>query len=213
MLIWLLEFGDQKGIRLVPDCQFTFQDAATSRQLCHKCYRPLWRSRPSADDFFIQCSPHGEHQWSICSWLLPTESCLYSHHHSRAWGPSTSMWCQCHGVCLPTIQDAAGCPQQDPQFSQHDGDLVSSTPDVSIMDARATPAVLLSSHTTGQASTSHSRSSVARTSHYWPSNLHIWLLWRICLSSLVTAGVLQNAWVPIWGHPPLVAMNRIGVDS
>ena len=69
-----------------------------------------------------------------------------------------------NGVRLPTIQDAAGCPQQDPQVSQPVGDLNSSTPDVSIMDARAIRAVSLSSNTTGRASTSYSRSSAAKRS-------------------------------------------------
>ena len=69
-----------------------------------------------------------------------------------------------NGVRLPTIQDAAGCPQQDPQVSQPVGDLNSSTPDVSIMDARAIRAVSLSSNTTGRASTSYSRSSAAQRS-------------------------------------------------
>ena len=69
-----------------------------------------------------------------------------------------------NGVRLPTIQDAAGCPQQDPQVSQPVGDLNSSTPDVSIMDARAIRAVSLSSNTTGRASTSYLRSSAAQRS-------------------------------------------------
>ena len=69
-----------------------------------------------------------------------------------------------NGVHLPTIQDAAGCPQQDPQVSQPVGDLNSSTPDVSIMDAGAIRAVSLSSNTTGRASTSYSRSSAAKRS-------------------------------------------------
>ena len=69
-----------------------------------------------------------------------------------------------NGVRLPTIQDAAGCPQQDPQVSQPVGDLNSSTPDVSIMDARAIRAVSLSSNTTWRASTSYSRSSAAKRS-------------------------------------------------
>ena len=69
-----------------------------------------------------------------------------------------------NGVRLPTIQDAAGCPQQDPQVSQPVGDLNSSTPDVSIMDVRAIRAVSLSSNTTGRASTSYSRSSAAQRS-------------------------------------------------
>ena len=69
-----------------------------------------------------------------------------------------------NGVRLPTIQDAASCPQQDPQVSQPVGDLNSSTPDVSIMDARAIRAVSLSSNTTGRASTSYSRSSAAKRS-------------------------------------------------
>ena len=70
-----------------------------------------------------------------------------------------------NGVRLTTIQDAAGCPQQDPQVSQPVGDLNSSTPDVSIMDAGAIRAVSLSSNTTGRASTSYSRSSAAKRSH------------------------------------------------
>ena len=69
-----------------------------------------------------------------------------------------------NGVRLPTIQDAAGCPQQDPQVSQPVSDLNSSTPDVSIMDAGAIRAVSLSSNTTGRASTSYSRSSAAKRS-------------------------------------------------
>ena len=69
-----------------------------------------------------------------------------------------------NGVRLPTIQDAAGCPQKDPQVSQPVGDLNSSTPDVSIMDAGAIRAVSLSSNTTGRASTSYSRSSAAKRS-------------------------------------------------
>ena len=69
-----------------------------------------------------------------------------------------------NGVRLPTIQDAAGCPQQDPQVSQPVGDLNSSTPDVSIMDAGAIRAVSLSSNTTGRASTSYSRSLAAKRS-------------------------------------------------
>ena len=69
-----------------------------------------------------------------------------------------------NGVRLPTIQDAAGCPKQDPQVSQPVSDLNSSMPDVSIMDARAIRAVSLSSNTTGRASTSYSRSSAAKRS-------------------------------------------------
>ena len=69
-----------------------------------------------------------------------------------------------NGVRLPTIQDAAGCPQKDPQVSQPVGDLNSSTPDVSIMDAGAIRAVSLSSNTIGRASTSYSRSSAAKRS-------------------------------------------------
>ena len=69
-----------------------------------------------------------------------------------------------NGVRLPTIQDAAGCPQKDLQVSQPVGDLNSSTPDVSIMDAGAIRAVSLSSNTTGRASTSYWRSSAAKRS-------------------------------------------------
>ena len=69
-----------------------------------------------------------------------------------------------NGVRLPTIQDAAGCPQQDPQVSQPVGDLNSSTSDVSIIDACAIRAVSLSSNTTRRASTSYSRSSAAMRS-------------------------------------------------
>ena len=101
-------------------------------------------------------------QWSICSWLLPTGSCLSSHHHSQ-----TSMWCPSYGnVCFPIIQDVSGCSQQDLQVPQPDGDLGSSALDVSIVDAGATRVVSQSSHTTGRASTSHSRSLVAQLSHW-----------------------------------------------
>ena len=47
--------------------QFTVLVPATSRpMLCCMWARPWWQSRPSTGNFSIQCSPHGEHQWSIC---------------------------------------------------------------------------------------------------------------------------------------------------
>ena len=105
----------------------------------------------------------------ICSQLLPTGSCLSSHHHFRT--DDQIRRCDVstvvrdgNGVHLPTIQDAAGCPQQDPQVSQPVGDLNSSTPVVSIMGAGAIRAASLSSNTSGRASTSYSRSSAAKRS-------------------------------------------------
>ena len=69
-----------------------------------------------------------------------------------------------NGVRLPTIQDAAGCSQQDPHVQPPTPDLSGYVHDVSIMDARATRAVSVSSHSTGQRSTSHARSLVAQRS-------------------------------------------------
>ena len=48
--------------------------------------------------FFIQCPPHGEHQWSMYLRLLPTGNCLSSYQHSQTRGPNTSMPCQFHGL-------------------------------------------------------------------------------------------------------------------
>ena len=50
------------------------------------------------------------------------------------------------------------------------------------------------------------------TRHYWPSNLHVWLLWGICLSGLVTAKAFQVASAPIWEPPWLVAISPIGAE-
>ena len=52
-----------------------------------------------------------------------------------------------------------------------------------------------------------------KTRYYRPSYLHAWLLWRVCLSSSATAGVLQTEWAPIWGLPQLDATNPTGADS
>ena len=68
-----------------------------------------------------------------------------------------------NGVRLPTIQDAAGCSQQDPHVERRTRDRSGSSHNVSIIDARATRAVSVSSHSTGRPSTSHA-SSVAQRS-------------------------------------------------
>ena len=69
-----------------------------------------------------------------------------------------------NGVHPPTIQNATACTQQDSRFPWSVSDFGSSAPDGSIMDARATQAVLVSSHTNGRASTSQTRSLNAQRS-------------------------------------------------
>ena len=62
--------------------------------LCREWDRCLRQSGPSTGSFFIWYFLHWEHQWSICMQLLPTGSCLSSHHHSQIHGPTTLIWCQ-----------------------------------------------------------------------------------------------------------------------
>ena len=108
-------------------------------------------------------------------------------------------WCDVHpmawdgnGACLPTIQDVSNCSQQDLQVPQPDVDLGSSVLDVSIVDAEATQVVSQSSHTTGQASTSHSISLVAQSSH-WDKDLLT--LKSSCLATL--NGLVFQVWLQL----------------
>ena len=134
--------------------------------------------------FFIQCSPHGEHQWSICMWLFPTESCLSLHHHSWTRGPNTSMPCQFCGMgmvytlppfkMLPTVLNTI--------YSSHDLSVILVA--LPLMAASWMPELLKQSwclpipmegHPLLKQEVWMPRGHVERR-HYQPSNLHAWLL-------------------------------------
>ena len=118
--------------------------------------------------FFIQCSPHGEHQWSICLRLCEQEAaCL----RITIPGPGGQIH-RCHASavgwewCTPSHHSKCYrlYTQQDSRFWWSVSDFGSSAPDGSIMDAGATQAVSVSSLTNGRASTSQTRSLNAQRS-------------------------------------------------
>ena len=171
--------------------------------------------------FFIQCSPHGEHQWSICMWLLPTEICLSSHHHSWTRGPNTSMPCQLCGMgmvytlppfkMLPTVLNKI--------HSSHDLSVILAA--LRLMAASWMPELLkqagclpipLEGHPLLKQEVWTPGGHVERR-HYQPSNLHAWLLSGICLSSSFTTKASQIASAPIWRPTWLVTMSPTGADS
>ena len=191
LTIWLLKFCKRKGIRLVPvhlsgSCsiqadalswvgQTLVTEWAINRQLLH--------SR--------QSSPHGEHQWPICS---PSPSPDPRANYVDA---MSILWSRMGMVYAFLSFQVVLAVQPDRQFPQPDSDLGSSTPDVTIMDAGATRAVLLSSHTTGRAATSHSRSVAAWTSH-WDKDLRI-----LESTHLTDLSVVDHftPWEPPWKVP------------
>ena len=149
---------------------------------------------------FIQCFPHGQHKSSI-------HRC---HIHA-----SSVVWDR-NGVRPPTIQMLPSVLNKI--HSSHDLSVILVA--LHLMAASWIPEPLKQPRCLHIPLEGHPPLTQelwmpgghVETRHYWPSNLHVWLLWGICLSGLVTAKALHIASAPIWEPPWLVAMSPAGAE-
>ena len=193
LTIQLLKFCYRKGIRLVPvhltgsrniqaDAlsrvgQTIVTEWAINGQLLHPVFS-AWGT-PVIDLYAT----------------LPTGSCLSSHPQFRTRRPN--MRCDVSTVVrdgnrvhLPTIQDAAVLNKI--RRSHNLSVILIATRLMSVswmpelLEQSRCPPIPLDGHPLLTQEVRLPRGHV-ETRHYQPSNLHAWLLWRVCLSSSVTA--------------------------